>query len=292
MDRLGAMQLFRRVVETGSFSAVSREMQLAQPTVSKQVAALEEYLGSKLLNRSTRQLNLTDAGQNYYQRCCQILDELVDAEADVQAQQSKPSGLLRITMPIGAGRIKILPILWQFQKDYPDLKLNINLDDSYMDMLKEGIDVAIRIGELNDSTLIARKLGTIPRYTVASPAYLEQNGEPQNLTDLHQHNCIVYSLLSTQNTWHFHGPNGKEKIQVQGNFSSNSPEAVREAVLADKGVAVLLGWLIEDDIKYGRMKIVMQDYAPTILDIHALYPQRRFMPVKLRLFLDYLQKLL
>lgn len=288
MDKLAAMQLFRRVAETGSFSTVSREVRLAQPTVSKQVAALEEHLGSKLLNRSTRQVNLTEAGETYYQRCCQVLDELVDAEADLQNQQSQPTGQLRIAMPIGAGRIKLLPCLWQFQQRYPQLSLDVHLDDNYVDMLKQGIDVAIRIGELDDSSLVARKLGSIPRYIVASPEYLTSHGQPKTLTDLLQHNCIVYNLLNTQNAWHFTGPDGKQKIQVSGNFSSNSPDAIREAVLADKGIAVLLGWLVEDDIKQGRLKRILPDYTPTTLEIHALYPQRRFMPAKLKLLLEHL----
>jgi len=290
MDRVNAMQLFRRVVETGSFSAVSREMQLSQPTVSKQIAGLESYLRTRLLVRSTRQLNLTDAGQIYYQRCCQILDELADTETELQQQQTMATGTLRVNMPVAVGRIKISPLLWQFIECYPELKLDIQLDDSYVDLVKQGVDVAIRIGPLMDSSLIASKLGTIPRYTVASSAYLKKHGEPTKLEDLQQHNCLVYSLLETQNEWHFdHNSNGKEKILVQGSLSSNSPDVIREAALAGKGIAVILGWLVEDDIKQGDLKIILKDHVPTSLDINALYLQRRFMPAKLRLFIDYLQ---
>lgn len=289
MDRINAMQLFVRVVESGSFSAVSREMQLSQPTVSKQIAGLEEYLKTKLLNRSTRQLNLTDAGHRYYDRCCQILDELADTETEVQQQQTIATGTLRVNMPVAAGRIKILPSLWQFLEQYPDLKLDIQLDDSYIDLVKEGVDVAIRVGPLTDSSLVARKLGTIPRYTVASPEYLEKHGEPATIDALQQHDCLVYSLLETQNEWHFNQGKGNEKILVDGNFSSNSPDAIREAVLAGKGIAVILGWLVEDDIEQGRLKVILKNHVPTPLDINVMYPQRRFMPAKLRLFIDYLQ---
>jgi DNA-binding transcriptional LysR family regulator len=289
MDRVSAMQLFRRVVEAGSFSAVSREMQLSQSTVSKQIAALEEYLKTKLLNRSTRQLSLTDAGQGYYERCCQILDELADTEAEIQQQQAMVTGTLRVNMPIAAGRMKILPRLWSFSEQYPDLKLYIHLDDNYVDLVKEGVDVAIRIGVLTDSSLVARKLGTIPRYTVASPAYLEKYGEPHSIEELKQRDCLVYSLLVTQNEWHFNRDGTNEKVLVEGSFSSNSPDAIREAVLAGKGIAVILGWLVEDDIAQGRLKVILKDHVPTPLDINAVYPQRRFMPTKLKLFIDHLQ---
>jgi len=292
MDRVSAMQLFRRVVESGSFSAVSREMQISQPTVSKQIAALEEYLNTKLLNRSTRQLNLTDTGQHYYERCCQILDELAETETEVQQQQTLATGTLRVNMPIAAGRMKILPSLWPFIDKYPALKLDVHLNDSYVDLVKEGVDVAIRVGELTDSSLVAKKLGTIPRYMVASPAYIEHNCEVNSVESLKQHNCLVYSLLTTQNEWHFEGPGRKEKICVHGNFSSNSPDAIREAALAGKGIAVILGWLVEDDIARGRLKVLLQDHAPTPLDIHVVYPQRRFVQAKVRMFIDYLQSIL
>jgi len=292
MDRISAMQLFRRVVETGSFSAVSREMRISQPTVSKQVAALEALLNTKLLNRSTRQLNLTDSGQHYYARCCQILDELADTETELQQQQALVTGLLRINMPIAAGRMKLLPLLWPFLEQYPDLKLDVHFNDSYVDLVKEGVDVAIRVGELSDSSLVARKLGTIPRYMVASPEYIEAHSKVTCVESLKQHNCIVYSLLTTQNEWHFEGPDGKEKVSVQGNFLSNSPDAIREAAIQGKGIAVILGWLVEDDIEQGRLEVIMADHAPTPLDIHAVYPQRRFVPAKVRLLIDYLNAIL
>jgi len=283
------MQLFRRVAEAGSFSAVSREMNISQSTVSKQIAGLEEYLGTKLLSRSTRQLHLTIAGQRYYERCCLILDELADTEAEIQAQQTMPTGILRVNIPVAAGRMKILPCLWKFQERYPELKLDMHLDDNYIDLVKEGFDVVIRIGELTDSTLIARKMGTIERYTVASPDYLAKHGEPQTLSDLHKHDCLVYNLLTTRNEWHFVGKKGKEKVIVQGRFSSNSPDAIIQAVLAGQGIAVILGWLVEEDIAAGRLKVILNEHTPSSLDINALYPERRFMQAKLRLFLDYLQ---
>jgi len=284
------MQIFRRVSESGSFSAVSREMGLSQPTVSKQIAALEENLSTKLLSRSTRQINLTDAGRHYYERCCRILDEIAETEAELGNQRTLPTGMLRVNIPIAAGRIKILPCLWEFITKYPDLKIDTIFDDSYIDLVKEGVDVAIRIGELSDSSLVARKIGMVPRYIVASPAYLKKHGEPKELKDLEQHNCLVYNLLSTRNEWHFDGIHGKQKISVHGQFSSNSPDAIRQAVLQNQGIAVILSWIVEDDIAKGDMKIIMPQYIPTSLEVNAIYPQRRFMPAKVSLLLDYLQK--
>ncbi len=292
MDRISAMQLFRRVVESGSFSAVSRETQISQSTVSKQIAALEAYLETTLLNRSTRQLNLTESGQRYYQRCCQILDEVADTEAELLQQQEQATGTLRISVPIAAGRMKILPCLWEFIEQYPRLKLDINFDDNYVDLVKQGVDVAIRIGELTDSSLIAKKMGSVPRYMVASPAYIKKYGEPKTLADLQQHNCMVYSLLATGNEWHFNSNRGKEKVSVQGRFSSNSPDAIRQAVLNGQGIAVILGWLVEEDIEKGRLKLVLNEYVPMALDLNAIYQQRHFMPAKIKLLLDYLQSVL
>lgn len=289
MDRMSAMQFFRRVVETGSFTAVASEMGLSQSTVSKNVAGLERYLKSKLLNRSTRQLHLTDAGQRYYERCCVILDEIADTELELQVQQSIPTGLLKVNIPIAAGRMKILPILWTFQERYPQLKVDMYLDDNYIDLVKDGVDVTIRIGELPDSSLIAKKLGTIPRYMVASPAYLKAHAEPTQLDDLLKHNCLIYSLLTTKNEWHFSHQGEQQKVSVKGHFSSNSPDAIREAALAGQGVAVMLGWLVEDDIKNNNLTLLMPEFVPTALDIHAVYPQRQFVPAKVSLFLDHLQ---
>jgi len=290
MDKISAMHIFRRVSESGSFSAVSREMGLSQPTVSKQIAALEENLSTKLLSRSTRQINLTDAGRHYYGRCCQILDEIAETEAELSNQRTLPTGMLRVNIPIAAGRIKILPCLWEFIKTYPELKVDTLFDDNYIDLVKEGVDVAIRIGELSDSSLVAKKIGMVPRYMVASSTYLKLHGEPKTLKDLEQHNCIVYNLLNTRNEWHFDGVHGKQKISVQGQFSSNSPDAIRQAVLENQGIAVILGWIVEDDIKQGNMEVIMPDYVPTALEVNAMYPQRRFMPAKVSLLLDYLQK--
>lgn len=289
MDQINAMKVFRRVIETGSFTAVANEMGITQPTVSKHINSLESYHGTKLMNRSTRQLHPTDTGLMYYERCCLILDELDDIDEQMRAQLSLPAGTLRVNAPVTFGRLQILPRLWKFLKQYPEVKFDMFMDDNYVDLVKEGIDVAIRIGPLTDSTLIARKIGIMHRYTVASPEYIKKHGKPETLQDLLQHNCLVYNLLTTRNDWYFQGKKGMEKIAVHGTFSTNNPDAIRGALLAGLGVAASPDWLVEEDIKQGRLVEIMTDYKPTSLDINAIYPQRRFMPAKVNLFINYLQ---
>lgn len=289
MDLMLSMSVFRRVVETGSFSEVARELTLSQPTVSKHVAALESRLNIKLLNRSTRNLSLTDVGKVYYDRCVHILDELNETESTLINQKSNPTGKLRINTPVTFGELNIVPHLWQFLADYPELEVDLIMDDHYVDLVKEGVDMTIRVGPMNDSSLISRKIGDSPRVTVASPDYLAANGEPRTLQDLKSHNCIVYMLLTTLNEWHFNGPQGKETIRVDGRFSVNNPRTIRQAVLAGQGIAVTPLWLIGEFIETGEVKVILDQYTPTALEIHAVYPDRRFVPAKVSCFIDYIR---
>ena len=289
MNVLLSMSVFRRVAETGSFSEVAREMTLSQPSVSKHVAALEKHLNVKLLSRSTRQLNLTDAGKLYYNQCTHILDELIETESIMRNQQSRPTGTLRINTPVTFGELDIVPHVWSFLANYPELNIELIMDDHYVDLVKEGVDMAVRVGPMTDSSLIARKIGDSPRVTVASPDYLAEHGEPKTLQDLKSHSCIVYTLLTTRNEWHFMGPKGKETVRVNGRFSVNNPRSIRQAVLAGQGIAVTPTWLIGDALKKGQVKVILNEYVPTPLDIHAVYPERHFVPAKVRYFIDYLR---
>ncbi|WP_126455858.1 LysR family transcriptional regulator [Sulfuriflexus mobilis] len=290
MDVLLSMSVFRRVAETGNFSEVARELALSQPTVSKHIAALEKHLQVKLINRSTRQLSLTDVGKQYYDECVHILDEVSEIESTLHNQQSLPTGILRINTPVTFGELNIVPHLWEFLAEYPELNIDLIMDDHYVDLVKEGVDMAIRVGPLTDSSLVARKIGDSPRVTVASPEYLAAYGEPETLQDLKGHKCIVYTLLTTRNEWHFAGPQGKETIRVNSSFSVNNPRTIRQAVLAGQGIAVTPIWLMGDCIKSGQVKVILDKYVPTLLDIHAVYPERRFVPAKVRLFIDYIRE--
>lgn len=288
MNLLISMNLFARVVECGSFSAVARETGLSQPTISKQVAALEQHLGSKLIRRSTRRIVLTEAGGEFYERCTRILSELEEAEASVGRKKTMPTGILRVSMPVTYGRMYVLPTLWKFLAEYPDIRIDLHMDDHYAALVEEGIDVAIRIGALTDINMIARKIAKSPRLTVASPRYLEENGEPQTTDDLKSHRCIIYSLLTTRDEWHFDGPDGREVVRVSGRFTANSPDAIRAAVLAGMGIAVTPQWLVRDCIERGALKVILLQYTPTPFDVHVIYPERRYMPAKVRCFINHL----
>ncbi len=290
MDVLLSMSVFRRVVETENFSEVARELHMTQPTVSKHVAALEKHLNIKLLNRSTRQLKLTDVGKQYYDSCINILDQLNETESLLQNQESLATGTLRINTPVTFGEICIVPHLWQFRTEFPDIKIDLIMDDHYVDLVKNGVDLAIRVGPMADSSLVAKKIGDSPRVTVASSDYLDKHGEPETLLDLTDHDCIVYTLLTTRNEWYYTGPNGKESIRVNSSFSVNNPRTIREAVIAGQGIAVTPLWLIGDYIKTGQAKIILNKYKPTSLEIHAVYPGRRLVPFKVRCFIDYITK--
>ena len=289
MDLITSMSIFKRVVEAGSFSAVARETDLSQPTVSKHIAELENRLGTKLLNRSTRQLSLTEAGKKYYDRCSLILIDLEELESSIGQCHSEPTGTLRVNVPVSFGRMYLLPVLWEFMSQYPDVKLDLVMDDGYIDLVKEGVDLAIRIGPLPDSSLIARKIGDSPRVTVVSPDYLAEHGEPKTLSDLKEHSCIIYTFLTTRNEWHFNGARGEEKLRVNGRFCASNPDAIRAAVIAGIGIAVTPLWLIHDALTQGKVKVILTDYRPTPLEVHAVYPDRRFVPSRVGLFIDHLK---
>lgn len=287
MDRLTCMKTFVRAVEANSFSAVAREMEMTQPTVSKQIAALEEYLGVQLLRRSTRSLNLTDEGARFYQHCQRILEVVAEAEASVGRQQ-KPSGLLRVSCPVSFGRFQIVPRLKEFLGRYPDIKIDLLMADHFIDLVEEGVDLSIRIGNIQDTSLILQQIGITKRVTIGSVSYFKQAGEPQTLDDLIHHNCIVYTQHKTGNEWHFQKEKGVIKVSVNGNFQTNNSTAIREAVLSGLGIAVSPVWLFADAINQGELKIVLKDYQPTLLPIYALYRRGRFHPAKVRCFIDFL----
>lgn len=290
MNLVLSMSVFRRVAETESFSETAREMGHSQPTISKHISALEKHLNVKLLNRNTRQLSLTEIGREYYVQCTHILDEIAATEATIKNHQSVASGTLRINLPVTFGEIEIMPKIWRFMELYPALKLDVIMVDHYIDLVKEGVDCTIRVGPLTDSGLIARKIGSFERITVATPEYLAQYGEPTRLNELINHECIVFTLLTTANEWHFTGPYGHESVNVQGHLSINNPRVMCDAVLEHAGIAVIPMWLIRGHLKAGKLKSILTDYEPKPMEIHVLYPQRQYVPAKVRCFIDFLMQ--
>lgn len=289
MDLLTSLSLFRRTVEAGSFSAVARESHLAQSTVSKHIAALEQHLGVRLFNRNTRQLALTESGQEFYSHCTRILDALDEAESSIRRDDTQLRGTLRISATATFGRLFILPFLWDFLADHPLLSVDMVLEDRYVDLVREGIDMAVRVGPLADSSMVARPLGTSERIVVASPEYLRRRGEPKTLQDLTSHDCLSYSLQTDPRVWEFCTDQGDERVRIHSRFSATSPGAIIDAALAGFGVAVVMLWSVRDHLSAQRLRVVLSDYRPTPYEVNAVYPDRKLVPEKVRRLIDHLQ---
>jgi DNA-binding transcriptional LysR family regulator len=288
MDRLDCIQSFVRVVEMGSFSAVAREYNTTQPTISKKIAALEDYLDVQLLTRSTTKLQLTQEGERFFERCQSLLDAAAETISSV-GQRQNPVGTLRVNCSVAFGQYQVIPYVKGFLSRYPDLKLDLMMNDRFVDLVEEGIDVAIRIGEVKDSMLSVHQIGITRRVTVAAGDYFRDRPEPKTPEDLIDRNCIVYSRLATANDWHFQLPTGgTTQVTVKGNLQVDGSTAVREAVLAGLGIAVCPVWLFGDLIQSDSLKVILKDYQPIPLPIHAVYRRGRFIPAKVRCFIEYL----
>lgn len=288
MDQLVAIRMFQRVVETGSFSAVAREFGVAQPTISKQVAALETHLGAQLLHRTSRRLSLTEPGREYYEATATVLADLEAAAQRVGRRQTSPSGLLRLALPAGFGRLHVVPLLPAFLERCPDLALDIVVSDRFIDLIEEGVDLAIRIGELRDSSLIAKRLGSSPRRTLASAAYLDRRGEPLAPDELAQHDCVVFTVGSAPRAWRYEGVDRPIELTPRGRVRANDAETVRRAVLSDLGIALAPTWLFADELAAGTVRAVMPGYQAAPMPIHAVFPATRRAPSKVRVAVDFL----
>jgi len=287
MDRLTAMTAFIRCVERGSFSAVAREMNMTQPTVSKLIAALERRLAGKLFARSSRQLALTAEGQHFYEQCRTIVDAVESAEGSFKTGREQIAGMLHVATSVAFGRTQVMSRMRAFMQRYPLLRVDLQLNDRFIDLVEEGIDVAFRIGELKESGLIARRIGTTFRVTAGAPAYFKLHGEPSTPEDLGAHNCILYTGLATANAWPYSRGGRDRSVRVSGNFQSNSSEAVRAATLSGIGIALSPIWLFGDDIRAKRLKVVLTDYQPKPLPIHAVSPANRRYSAKVNAFVDF-----
>lgn len=287
MDRLAAMNMFVRVVETGSFSAVAKELKSTQPTVSKNIAELESWLGAKLLNRSTRSLRLTETGADYYERCVAILQDVEEAEQNVGLLQTQPRGLVRISTAVAFGRLHVVPRLAGFYEQYPDIRVDISLNDRVVDLVEEGIDAAFRMGNLRDSNLIAKKLCSSPTMTVATPDYLKRYGMPRHPRDLKEHNFIVYTGLGNREQTTFLDGGEPLHVNVEGNLQSNNSEVLRSGLLAGLGISLVPRWLVGDKISSGELVEVLTEYQPGPASVHVVYSPGRHLPSKIRCFMDY-----
>jgi LysR family transcriptional regulator, regulator for bpeEF and oprC len=283
LDRLALWQTYVRVIETGSFSAVAREMGSSQPRVSKQIAALEAQLGVRLLRRSTRKLSMTEEGERLYVEARRIVQEVNEVESQLKGG-GQPQGTLRVACPPVFARMKLLPHAAVFLHQYPQLGLEFSVRDRFVDLVEDGIDVAIRIGEMADTGLHAKRLGTARRICVAAPRYLKEHGTPKAPADLRAHNCVLYTLLATGATWPFEGT----PVKVSGRVRGNSPEVVTTMVINGLGVAMAPAFLFSDALASGELREILKTWPVPGLPIHALYLARRHVPGRIRLFVDHL----
>ncbi|WP_432474512.1 LysR family transcriptional regulator [Amphritea sp. HPY] len=290
MDQLSAMRVFVRVVQTGSFSAVGREMNSSQATISKKVAALETRLGVKLLTRSSRDHSLTEAGVEYFEKCLILLAELDEVEARVRSQVASPRGVLKITAPVAFGRLVLASLIKDFLLQFPDIRIDLSLSDRHVDLIAEGVDIAIRARKLEDSTLIAQPLFDNPMLPIASPEYLESHGTPQHPDDLKEHNCILYSLAREAYIWRFHQADKTFSVPVSGNFQSDNGDTNLEVVLSGLGITQLPIWMVEEYLQTGKLIRLLSDYGTDSIPFNAIYPQNRYVPLKVRCFIDFLKQ--
>ncbi len=288
MDRVETMRVFVRVVETGSFSAVARTLGLGQPAISKQIAALEDRLGAQLIRRGSRGISLTEAGREFYDDALRILADLELAEARIGRRQVSPSGVLRVALSPGFGRLHVVPLLPAFLKRYPDIAIDFRISDRFVDLIEEGLDMAIRIGELADSSLVARRIAATSRIAVAAPAYLKAHGEPKHPNELARHAGIVVSNEGAPVTWQFAGPAGRSDVQPRPLLRTNDAEVARAAVLQGLGIGYTPHWLFAGDLKGRAVRQILKDQKSKLYPISAVYPGGRKPAGKVTAFIAFL----
>jgi DNA-binding transcriptional LysR family regulator len=289
MTAISDLDIFARVARTGNMSAAGREIGLSPAVVSKRISLLEEQLNTRLFQRTTRQLTLTETGEGYYKRVVDILSLVAEAEDFVSRRNDKPRGLLKVSAPTSFTRLHVAPYLPDFLAKYPELELDFQLTDSFVDIIRDGYDLAIRIGELQDSSLVAKKLAPDTRVICAAPSYLQKMGEPRSLADLQHHNCLS---AGAQDVWRLEGPEGQKQVRVKGNIRSNSAEFIRESLLTGIGLGLRSTWDIGPELKSGALQPVLPQYrGSSSVAIYAVYPCREFMPAKVNVFIDYLAEL-
>jgi DNA-binding transcriptional LysR family regulator len=279
-------EIFVRVANAGNMSAAGRDMGLSPAVVSKRISHMEERLGARLFQRTTRQLKLTETGKGFFDRVVSILADIEEAESYVSQLNEKASGLLRITVPTRFARMHIAPFLADFMQQYPDVSIEMQLNDSIVDIVGEGIDLALRIAELHDSSLMARKLAPCHNVLCATPDYLEKHGVPATPADLAKHVCVSPGY---QSVWRLEGRKGVETVKPECQLRTNSDDVIHEALLSGYGIGMPYTWSVYKDLASGQLVPLLPKYRPvTSAAIYAIYPCRQFVPVKLRVFVDFL----
>lgn len=290
LDRITSMRVFLRATSAGSLSAAARHLGLSPSMATKHIDTLEAHLGVKLFHRSTRRLTLTEAGARYLEACQRILADLDETEASIASQRIEATGLLRLNVPLIFGIHYIAPLMFEFSRRHPAVKVELGLTDSQVDLVDGGWDMAVRIGQLADSSLQARKLGEVPLVLCAAPSYLDRRGIPRRVADLAQHNCLTYSLSTSTSAheWRF-GRNGEVRIRVDGDLVANNGEALLAAARQGQGLTYAPLFIVAEALRRGELVQLELDHPPQIIDgLYILYPPDRRPPAKVRAMIDYL----
>ncbi len=288
MDKLGAMNAFAKVVALGSFAEAARALGTTRSAASKAVMELEHILGVRLLDRTTRRVGTTEAGLAYYERCVDILARVEETEMQVARLHGEPRGVLKLNGPASFGALYLAPAVADFMAGRPNLKIELTLTDRFIDPIEEGVDVTIRIAELADSSLIARKLAPARRAFVASPSYLETHGEPLEPDDLGRHSCLTYGHTTMLQRWRIVRDGEASNVPIDSVLCSNSGDVLRAAALSGRGVAFLPTFLVGRDIESGALRTLLDRFPQPALGVHALYASNRYLTAKTRAFVDFL----
>lgn len=288
MDKLANMQAFAMVGHTGNFAEAARKLGLANSVVSKRVKDLEDFLGTQLFVRTTRKVRLTDAGYDYLEYVRKCLDEMAEAEAAVRHKAQRPVGLIKLAAPQSFGRQYLGPALAAYLEKYPDVSLKVYLSDTRVDLLEEGFDLGITIGVLQDSTLIARKLGDCRRVVCASPEYFRKHGKPKKPQDLSAHNCLSYLNLADGKAWPFMQGGKRVWQAVSGRFSADNGDILYQAALNGSGITLLPSFIVGSAVESGKLQVVLEQYEEQNFSIYALYQHKRHLSTKVRMLIDHL----
>ncbi|MEM9357680.1 MAG: LysR family transcriptional regulator [Pseudomonadota bacterium] len=288
MDKLDAMLAFTKVVALGSYAEAGRQLGLTRSAVSKGVIELEQILGARLLDRTTRKVSPTEAGLAYYERCLTILAEVEETELQVSRLHDEPRGTLKLNAPMSFGVLHIGSAIADFMTAFPDLKIELSLSDRFVDPIEDGFDVTIRIAELADSSLIARKLAPGRRVLAASPDYIHSHGSPKEPADLAEHTCLNYGHTTVLQRWQLTHNGQAMSVPINSCLCSNNGDVLRQAALAGHGITKLPTFLVGDDIREGRLQLVLEDHPPSELGIYALYAPNKFLAAKTRVLIDFL----
>jgi DNA-binding transcriptional LysR family regulator len=288
MDRLQALQIFTRVVETGSFTAAADRLGLSRAVVSKAVIELERSLGARLLERTTRRVRANEVGLAYYERAARVLGELDEADRAVRRLHQEPRGTLRVNAPLSFALLHLKPVVARYLDSNPEVTLALDLTDRFVDLIDEGFDIAIRIAALADSSLIARHLAPARRILCATPGYLDRHGRPDAPAALRDHRCLIYGTAARDETWRLFTTDREESVRVSGPMASNNGDMLACAAAEGIGIALLPTFIVGPDLQAGRLERVLPDWRPSELGIYAVYPPNRQLAAKVRVFVDLL----